>query len=69
MKKALLLVAFALFVFAGCKTNAGNSETQAIDPEVQTEINVLDSLSTEIDSLKADIDKAAGEVDELIDKL
>jgi len=69
MKRFFILAAFAIFILAGCNSNAGKAEDQKTDPVIEAEISELDSISSEIDSLKTDIDKATEELDEIIDKL
>ncbi len=69
MKKLLFAAALILFVFAGCTSKANKGDEQQIDPATQSEISMLDSISTEIDSIKADIDQSMEEMDEIIDKL
>ncbi|TNE65983.1 MAG: hypothetical protein EP344_02790 [Bacteroidetes bacterium] len=73
MKNLLFSVFLLAFLSLGCggnQTGTEASSTEAAEtPEVQQEVQQLDSLSMEIEGAKNDIDSASENLDELLNDL
>lgn len=73
MKKLLFSVFLLAFLSFGCGGNQTGTEASSAEatetPEVQQEVQQLDSLSTEIEGAKSDIDSASENLDELLNEL
>lgn len=64
MKKLLLLIALASFVYAGC----GNKES-AKDKALKKEILTNDSVANELEKSKKELEKSVDEMEKTVNKL
>ena len=69
MRKIICLIAFAVFLLAGCNVTTSKKESKEKAARETAEIEKDDSISRQIDSVKTDIESSTKQVDSLLNGL
>jgi uncharacterized protein YcfL len=59
---------FLLLLSLFCVACSGNSSDQEVDPELQEEIETLESTAEELEAAKESIDSSASQLDSLLNE-